>query len=167
MKKSLQPFAIVLLFTCLSTISFGLMAADSPDSTKASIQWHEWSDEVFTQAQKENKLVLVDIKAKWCQFCKKMSNVTYQDPEVIDIINKNYIAIRGDIETTPPITRRYGYFGVPATVILTGNDKELNRRLGYINPQFMQWHLLGILQEHEERQKTQQPNAQLVGQNEK
>ena len=111
------------------------------------IHWHEWSETAFTRAQQEGKLVLLDIGAEWCQYCKKMDAVTYQDAEVIRIINKNYIAIKADIEHTEEVKILYGDFGVPATIVLNANMDEINKRLGYIPPQHMQWHLLGVLQD--------------------
>jgi len=116
-------------------------------ATNEKIQWQEWSNEAFALAAQQNKLVLLDISAEWCQFCKKMKAVTYQDPEVIKIINDNYIAINADIETSTDVKILYGDFGVPGTVILTPERDEINKRLGYIAPQQMQWHLLGNLQD--------------------
>lgn len=116
-------------------------------SVTENIRWHDWSNDTFSLAEQENKLVLLDISARWCQFCKKMKSVTYQDPEVIKIVNKHYIAIHADIELTPDVQMLYGNLGVPGTVILTAEREELNKRLGYIAPQQMQWHLLGSMQD--------------------
>jgi uncharacterized protein YyaL (SSP411 family) len=117
------------------------------DSTITGIEWHNWSDTAFEKAEKEGKMVLLDIGAEWCQFCKKMEQVTYQDPQVVKIINENYIAIKADIETTEGVRIRYENFGVPGTIVLTPEGKEINKRLGYIEPLHMQWHLLGVLQD--------------------
>lgn len=116
-------------------------------SEKEAIEWHQWSDKSFALAQKKGKLVLLDIGAQWCQFCKKMDAVTYQDADVISIINKHYIALKADIEQEGVVKKRYEHFGVPGTIILTADKKELNKRLGYIDAQQMQWHLLGNLQD--------------------
>ncbi len=120
-------------------------ATDSAD--KNSIHWYTWSDEAFQAAEKENKLVLLDIGAEWCQFCAKMKAVTYKDPEVIKIIQDNYIAIYADIDDSEDVNMLYGKFGVPGTIILSPDRDELTKRLGYISPQQMQWHLLGNLQD--------------------
>jgi len=133
--------AVFLLFLCLSAAS---AQENLPEQT---IQWQQWSDKTFALAQEQDKLVLLDITAKWCQFCKKMAAVTYQDAEVIKIINKHYIAVKADIEEDNTIQQLYGSFGVPGTIILSADKKELNKRLGYISPQQMQWHLLGNLQD--------------------
>ncbi len=139
----LQKLNIVFLISLLSIQSF----AQDTASKQTEIQWHEWSNETFAKAAEQNKLVLLDISAEWCQFCKKMKAVTYKDKEVIKIINANYIAIQADIETTIDVKMLYGSFGVPGTIILTADKDELNKRLGYIAPQQMQWHLLGNLQD--------------------
>lgn len=136
-------------FLFLSLSSFFLFFSQSgfTQTISNAIEWHDWSHDTFAKAEQQNKLVLLDISAQWCEFCKKMKAVTYQDPEVVKIINKHYIAIYADIELTPDVQMLYGNFGVPGTVILTAERQELNKRLGYIAPQQMQWHLLGSLQD--------------------
>lgn len=136
-------FTATLFFLFMSFSS--LLQAENP--VQNTVNWHDWSNETFTLAEQQNKLVLLDISAPWCQFCKKMKAVTYQHPEVIKIINESYIAIHADIELSTDVRILYGDFGVPGTVILTAEREELNKRLGYIPPQEMQWHLLGSLQD--------------------
>ena len=136
---------LIIIISVFSLESFA-NDADAAYSAKG-IEWHEWSSETFALAAEQDKLVLLDISAEWCQFCKKMKAVTYQSPEVIEIINNNYIAINADIETNTDVKILYGDFGVPGTVILTSERDEINKRLGYIAPQQMQWHLLGNLQD--------------------
>ncbi len=63
-----------------------LLANAADSSPKNGINWYTWSNEAFETAEKENKLVLLDIGAEWCQFCAKMKAVTYKDPEVRKII---------------------------------------------------------------------------------
>ncbi len=128
---------------------FIISVSSATDSTSGnSINWQSWSNETFQAAKKDHKLVLLDIGAQWCQFCAKMKAVTYKDPDVIKIINDNYIAIYADIDdSSDDIKMLYGNFGVPGTIILSPERDELTKRLGYISPQQMQWHLLGNLQD--------------------
>lgn len=136
---------LLIFITLFAMPSFAMDTDNSSSVTK--VQWHEWSNETFALAAEQNKLILLDISAQWCQFCKKMKAVTYQNPDVVKIINDNYIAINADIETTDDVKRLYSHFGVPGTIILTPERDEINKRLGYIAPQQMQWHLLGSLQD--------------------
>ena len=138
-----KPIQLILI------ISF-LLLSSSPvlsQTTAKTIQWHEWSNETFALAEQQDKLVLLDIGAEWCQFCKKMEAVTYQDPEVVRIVNENYIAIKADIEESGDVQMLYSNFGVPGTIILNSDRDELTKRRGYIAPQQMQWHLLGNVQD--------------------
>jgi len=45
-------------------------------------------------AEKEQKLVFIDLTAHWCHSCKLMEETTFRSPEIVDLINKNYIAVK-------------------------------------------------------------------------
>jgi len=154
--KQSQNYLIILLMPFLLLSSSPVFSQKGTQINSVTIQWHEWSNETFTLAEKQNKLVLLDIGADWCQFCKKMEAVTYTDPQVIKIINQDYIAIKADIEASGDVQLLYGNFGVPGTIILSSDRDELNKRLGYISPQQMQWHLLGNLQDAPDTDISQQ-----------
>jgi len=43
------------------------------------------------QAQKENKLIMIEVTSKYCYYCKKMDNNVFLDKTVRSILNKYYI----------------------------------------------------------------------------
>ncbi len=47
---------------------------------------------------KDDKMIMVDFYTDWCGWCKKLDNITYRDPEVIDLMNKYFYAIKFDAE---------------------------------------------------------------------
>ncbi len=51
------------------------------------IEWHEWGDEAFAEAQADNKPMLLDIGAVWCHWCHVMDRESYESPEIAAIIN--------------------------------------------------------------------------------
>ena len=91
------------------------------------IQWHEWGEEAFALARRENKPMLLDIGAVWCHWCHVMDRESYDDPEVAKIVNENYIAVKVDRDERPDIDSRYqvavgaltGQGGWPLTAFLT------------------------------------------------
>ena len=91
------------------------------------IQWHEWSEEAFAKARSENKPILLDIGAVWCHWCHVMDRESYESPEVAQIINEKYIAIKVDRDERPDVDARHqtavaaitGQGGWPLTVFLT------------------------------------------------
>ncbi|HWR35514.1 MAG TPA: thioredoxin domain-containing protein [Clostridia bacterium] len=95
------------------------------------IQWHEWGDEAFALAQRENKPVLLDIGAVWCHWCHVMDRESYDSPEVARIINENFVAIKVDRDERPDVDSRHqtavaaisGQGGWPLTVFLTSEGK--------------------------------------------
>jgi uncharacterized protein len=95
------------------------------------IQWHEWGDEAFAAAQRENKPMLLDIGAVWCHWCHVMDRESYDDPEVAAIVNEHFIAVKVDRDERPDIDSRYqaavsavsGQGGWPLTAFLTPDGK--------------------------------------------
>jgi uncharacterized protein YyaL (SSP411 family) len=95
------------------------------------IQWHEWGEEAFASAQRENKPMLLDIGAVWCHWCHVMDRESYDDPEVAAIVNEHFIAVKVDRDERPDIDSRYqaavsavsGQGGWPLTAFLTPEGK--------------------------------------------
>jgi uncharacterized protein len=95
------------------------------------IQWHEWGEEAFASAQRENKPILLDIGAVWCHWCHVMDRESYDNPEIAEIINQRFIAVKVDRDERPDIDSRYqvavssisGQGGWPLTAFLTPDGK--------------------------------------------
>jgi uncharacterized protein len=95
------------------------------------IQWHEWDEEAFATAKRENKPILLDIGAVWCHWCHVMDRESYDDPEIAQIVNERFIAIKVDRDERPDIDSRYqvavqaisGQGGWPLTGFLTPDGR--------------------------------------------
>ena len=95
------------------------------------IRWHEWGEEAFAAAQRENKPMLLDIGAVWCHWCHVMDRESYDDPEIAAIVNEHFIAVKVDRDERPDIDSRYqaavqavsGQGGWPLTAFLTPDGK--------------------------------------------
>ncbi len=95
------------------------------------IQWHEWTEEAFAKAERENKPILLDIGAVWCHWCHVMDRESYESPETADIINQQFIAVKVDRDERPDVDSRYqlavsaiaGTGGWPLTVFLTPDGR--------------------------------------------
>jgi len=95
------------------------------------IQWHEWGEEAFATAQRENKPILLDIGAVWCHWCHVMDRESYDNPEIAEIVNQRFIAVKVDRDERPDIDSRYqvavssisGQGGWPLTAFLTPDGK--------------------------------------------
>jgi uncharacterized protein len=95
------------------------------------IQWHQWGEEAFAIAQRENKPILLDIGAVWCHWCHVMDRESYDNPEIAQIVNEKFVAIKVDRDERPDIDSRYqlaissisGQGGWPLTGFLTPEGK--------------------------------------------
>ncbi len=95
------------------------------------VQWHEWSEEAFELAKRDDKPVLLDIGAVWCHWCHVMDRESYDDAEIAQIVNERFIAVKVDRDERPDIDSRYqvavssisGQGGWPLTAFLTPDGK--------------------------------------------
>ncbi len=95
------------------------------------IRWQEWGEEAFAAAERENKPILLDIGAVWCHWCHVMDRESYDSPEIAQIVNERFIAMKVDRDERPDIDSRYqaavsaisGQGGWPLTAFLTPDGK--------------------------------------------
>ena len=95
------------------------------------VHWHEWGDDAFATAKRENKPILLDIGAVWCHWCHVMDRESYDNPDVARVVNENFIAVKVDRDERPDVDSRYqaavsaisGQGGWPLTAFLTPDGK--------------------------------------------
>jgi thioredoxin-related protein len=98
MRKLLSASIIILI--SLTTIS----AQDIDNSTKDTPgirfdQKLKWS-EIIAKAKQDHKYIFVDCYATWCAPCKWMEANVYSSKEVGDVYNKNFIAVKIQMDQT-------------------------------------------------------------------
>ncbi|MBC7246966.1 MAG: thioredoxin domain-containing protein [Actinobacteria bacterium] len=109
----------------------------SPRPNRAhEIGWLPWGEEAFSRAAREEKPILLSISAVWCHWCHVMDETTYSDPEVIELVNRNYVPVRVDNDRNPDINRRYNQGGWPTTAFLSSRGTLLAGAT-YIPPETM------------------------------
>ena len=92
----------------------------------SEVQWREWGDESLGQAEREDKLILVDISAPWCHWCHVMDRTTYSNPEIIRFINERFVPIRVNGDKRPDLQDRYLLGGWPTTAFLLPDGRMLS-----------------------------------------
>lgn len=55
-------------------------------------------EEAIAKAEAEDKLIFVDAYASWCGPCKRMSNNVFPNERVGEFYNKNFVALKWDME---------------------------------------------------------------------
>jgi len=112
------------------------------------VSWQKaWNHELFEQAAREHRFVLLDLHAVWCHWCHVMDETTYVDPEVQRLLGKHFIAVSIDADSDPGLTSRYGDWGWPATIVLAADGTEIVKRRGYLPPPQMASLLQAIVED--------------------
>lgn len=100
-------------------ISFLNFSDIAVSQVKQEVKW--LSFEQLDDSLKVNpKKVFVYFVADWCQVCKAMDKSVFIDSSVISILNKDYYAVKMNIESSDTIT--------------FGNQMYVNERLKMKNP---------------------------------
>ena len=83
---------------------------------KNPIFWQRWDDNLYKNFNSEEKLLVVSIGYSSCHWCHVMEKETFEDQQVANYMNKNFIAIKVDREENPEIDNIY----MTATQMMTG-----------------------------------------------
>ena len=118
---------------------------------KNPVDWYPWSEEAFLRATREDKPVFLSIGYATCHWCHVMAHESFEDSEVAELLNRDFIAIKVDREERPDIDSVYmaicqqmaGQGGWPLTIVMTPEKKPFFAAT-YI-PKETRFSLMGLL----------------------
>jgi Highly conserved protein containing a thioredoxin domain len=120
MTKSVEPNRLIL-----EKSPYLLQHTNNP------VDWYPWGDEAFNKAKAEDKPIFLSIGYSTCHWCHVMERESFEDMEVAEALNKNYVSIKVDREERPDIDSIYmnvchvltGSGGWPLTIIMSPEKK--------------------------------------------
>jgi uncharacterized protein YyaL (SSP411 family) len=91
------------------------------------VDWYPWGEEAFEKARRENKPVLLSIGYSACHWCHVMAHESFEDEQIAQLMNENFVNIKVDREERPDLDQIYmsavqmmtHHGGWPMTVFLT------------------------------------------------
>lgn len=83
---------------------------------KNPVHWKAWNDDTLAKAQNENKLIIISIGYSACHWCHVMEHESFENIEVANVMNSNFINIKIDREERPDIDAVY----MKAVQLMTG-----------------------------------------------
>ncbi len=75
--------------------------ADNP------VEWYPWGEEALKKAEKEDKPLIVSIGYSACHWCHVMAHESFEDREVADFMNSNFVSVKIDREERPDLDKIY------------------------------------------------------------
>ena len=91
------------------------------------VDWYPWGDEALARARAENKPMLLSIGYSACHWCHVMERESFENEQIAQLMNENFVSIKVDREERPDLDQIYmdavqlltGRGGWPLTVFLT------------------------------------------------
>lgn len=124
---------IAVAFLALISLGFLFISGDDNQSTTESLNWNTDLNSALTKAQNTNKLVLVDVYAPWCGYCKEMDKNTFQNPQVQQKLS-NYVLVKVNGDENPDFMKKYQVYGYPTILILDSAGNLVKTISGYQSP---------------------------------
>lgn len=129
-----RPLLLALLLTGCASTAPATAPASAAHPAAADFTWNDWTPASFATAQRERKILLVNVAASWCHWCHVMDHETYADPEVAALLRDHFVPIRVDSDARPDLAERYVDWGWPATAVLTSDARPVLELRGYQDP---------------------------------
>lgn len=91
------------------------------------VNWYPWGQEAFDKAIELDRPIFLSIGYSTCHWCHVMEHESFEDEQVAQLLNENFISIKVDREERPEIDHVYmsvcqamtGRGGWPLTIIMT------------------------------------------------
>ena len=91
------------------------------------VDWYPWGEEAFDKSKKEDKPIFLSIGYSTCHWCHNMAKESFENEEIANLLNKNFISIKVDREERYDLDNLYMKFvqastgkgGWPMSVFLT------------------------------------------------
>ncbi len=71
------------------------------------VHWYGWGNEAFEASRKENKPIFLSVGYSTCHWCHVMAHQSFEDAEVAQVLNQNFISIKVDREERPDVDDIY------------------------------------------------------------
>lgn len=96
-----------------------------------AVDWYPWCEKAFSRAREENKPVFLSIGYSTCHWCHVMARESFEDKEIAELLNENFISVKVDREERPDLDSIYmevcqsltGSGGWPMSLFLTPEKK--------------------------------------------
>ncbi|XP_038211974.1 spermatogenesis-associated protein 20 isoform X2 [Zerene cesonia] len=136
------------------------------------VNWYPWGQEAIDKAKEEKKLIFLSVGYSTCHWCHVMERESFENEEIANILNDNFICIKLDREERPDIDRVYMIFimatsgcgGWPMNLFLTSDLKPVQGGTYY--PPEDRWGFKGfktIIQEIAEHWRTNPQRLLSIG----
>jgi len=128
----------LLLMLALLLITAASCADKNSGTGESKVNWLTDWNEALSQAQAENKPIMIDFYTDYCPACDELDSNTFTDDELGDFLNNNFVCLKSNAGESG-LYGDYGVSVVPTIVFTSPVGTEFGRMTGYRSPdQFYQ-----------------------------
>ncbi len=120
-----------LFVSVISAAVLCFIFSTSSFASSDGISWVSYPKGI-SQAEREEKKIMISFYADWCAYCKEMDQKTFKDPAVVSYINKNFIPIRINTEKDRKTAQLFRVRGLPDTWFMSETKEIIGHRPGFI-----------------------------------
>ncbi len=115
------------------------------------VDWVPWSQQALKRAKKEDKLIFLSIGYSTCHWCHVMERECFEDEEVAELLNRDFVCVKVDREERPDVDDVYMSIaqglgsgnGWPLTVVMTPDGRPFFA--GTYIPKHDKYRILGLM----------------------
>jgi len=135
----LTPSVLAVIVFAFTSLAQGVEG----NGKKNKITWQTF-DKGVELAKKEKKMMVLDIYADWCHWCKVMDKDTYGNPEVVKYAQESLVMAKLNAETDEKfkfkegnysgrqLSMMFGVEGFPSTIFLNSEGELITTVSGFI-----------------------------------
>jgi uncharacterized protein YyaL (SSP411 family) len=71
------------------------------------VDWYPWGEEALAEAKRTGKPILLSVGYSACHWCHVMAHESFEDPQIAQVMNDNFVNIKVDREERPDIDQIY------------------------------------------------------------
>lgn len=101
-------------------------------SHRGGISWETDWDAAFERAQSDDRVVLVDVYADWCVWCRRLDSTTYRDERVVRFVEETMVPLKVNADRDVHRVDDLRVSGLPTILVLSPDGRELGRIPGYL-----------------------------------
>jgi thiol:disulfide interchange protein DsbD len=121
----------------LPPVSLAVPSAGGAAAQAEGIEWMNDEAAALARAQAENKPLVIDFTAEWCQACHELDRYTFSDAQVAGLARGEFIALRldctkGGDPAVRAVQQKYGVTGLPTVVFTRPDGTPVDKTIGFV-----------------------------------
>jgi thiol-disulfide isomerase/thioredoxin len=87
------------------------------------------------EAVREGKMLFIDFTADWCLPCRYMDEHTFSDPQVSELLKRDFISVQYDIQSFDGVElkQKYSIKTLPTLIVISPDGTEIKRIQGSLS----------------------------------